>query len=159
MLERNKNHEFNYRNYELQNIFLSMEHKRISEELFSHGVVSRILQNKKLSRGPVISPNDLLDKIFVPSLRKARYGDREELLLDLTAISFSDNTKTYTHYKLGMIDDTKTIFPYADIYHDDMELVFNAAENLIQHKENGLLPDLTFNLLTIIDPSSSMRNK
>jgi len=146
-------------NYELQQDFLGGQQRQISNHLFEIGVISR-LTNTLPSVGAKVDTQGLaqLDKVFVPSISYTKYSGRDEAVLSLVAISDAeDNSRTFTHFRLGMIDDTNTLFPYPNVIPEDAEAVHHAANKLIAAREEGLIPNLSHDLLSVTNPSYGIR--
>lgn len=151
-------------NFELQQDFLAAEQRRISGELFESGAASRIVSDTKPAVGATVELDGLhqLDKLFVPSLTMARSQDKndgkEEKVLSLVAITDgAAGQRSFTYFRLGMIDDTGTLFPYPGIDAADAEAVQQAATELVSAKEQAMLPNLSFDLLTINNPNTAIR--
>lgn len=147
-------------NYELQKEFLDEEQRRISAELFESGVTSRIAGVAKIATGALVEVTGLgqLDKLFVPSLGKVRQGDREEQELSLVAITADDakQSRSFSYLKLGRIDSAGILFPYPGIPIDDADIVHSAALQLVQAKQEGLLPNLNYDLLSVHNPRQAI---
>lgn len=151
-------------NFELQQEFLAAEQRRISGELFESGAASRITGETERAVGATVELGGLhqLEKLFVPSLSMARSqdenDDKEEKVLSLVAITDgAAGQRSFTYFRLGMIDDTGTLFPYPGIDATDAEAVQQAANELVSAKEQAMLPNLTFDLLSISNPNTAIR--
>lgn len=148
-------------NYELQTVFLQQLKTEITQALFVTGAVSRITQSVRPSRGAIFGllGVDQLDSLYSPSLQAVRgAADPQEQVLSLVAGNDNANGTAYAYFNLGMIDATDTFYPYGWFEADDVRAVHQAAQDLLQAKRDGVIPDLSYDLLRIDNPNTAMRH-
>jgi|GEM_PF-1683122 len=146
-------------NYELQKEYLAGKQREISSALFVSGAVARIVGDRQTGSGAYVDVEGVaqLDSQFVPSRRKIKADNGEYMTeLSLTAVLPGQNSLTYSYFPLGQLDDHGILFAYPDVPKDDAESVNRAAQELIADKEQGVLPDLMFNLLDVYNPNTGL---
>lgn len=143
-------------NYELQEAFLRGKQQEISNRLFEFGVVSRLVETTEPTAGVKTDVRGIaqLDKVFVPSISTA--SDGRDKVLSLAAITPEQRGRSFTYFRLGMIDETGTLFPLPGVNHDDAAAVHALARELIEAREDGTLPNLDSSLLSIKNPNTGM---
>lgn len=146
-------------NYELQEEFLTTEQRRISGHLFELGVVSRIIgqQMPEWGIGSGLDELEMLDKVFVPSFIRIRDGRNNDRQLSLTAFTHTEGGRTSDcSYRLGMVDSTDTLFAFSGVNPEDAESVHETARELLRAKADGLIPNLSGDLLSINNLHNAM---
>lgn len=147
-------------NYELQQQFLDSEQKRISSVLFESGAISNITQVVKVRSGLTTEVHGFseLEKTFVPSMAMIDDRGHQEAQLSLVAITPDPGRKSkgYSYMPLGRIDSAGILFPYPNVPPEDAGKVYQAALELMQARDNGVLPNLNFNLLSISNPNTAI---
>lgn len=147
-------------NYELQEQYLAGRQREISARLFQSGAVSRVIGDRKTGSGAYVDVAGLaqLDSQFVPSRRKVKVGGGGEYVteLSLTAVLPGQNSLTYSYFPVGQVDDHGILFPFQDVPKEDAEEINKAAQELIADKEQGIMPDLMFNLLDVYNPNTGI---
>lgn len=147
-------------NYELQQEFLASEQARISAELFEKGVASRLVAALKHRSGAQFDVEGIaqLDNQFLPSLGMINDRGRRERQLSMVTVSTNphDQSRAYSYFRLGRIDDANILFPYPDVPADDAEVVLQAALELDRLRSDGILPNLSLNLLSVDNLNTAM---
>jgi hypothetical protein len=147
-------------NYELQQQFLRAEQERISAELFEKGVTSRIVSVVPRSSGVIadVSGMGQLDKLFVPGMRMLNDQGHRERELSLVAVSTDPDiqSNSYSYFRLGRIDDAGILYPYPNVPADDADVVLQAAKEMEVLKTEGVLRNMSFNLLGIDNPNTAI---
>ena len=144
-------------NYDLQCVYPQGQQQRISSDLFESGVVSRVVGSV---HGDGVEADvegvGLLDMQFVPELGVANdLGERQLSLVAMDTTgedSNGDNYPVYRHFPLGEVDEAGIVFPYPEVAAEDAEAVWGHAAGLLRSQEEGVIPDLDFDLLSIKNP-------
>ena len=147
------------KNFKLQAAFLVAEQRRISLDLFERGIISGIVGNKTTGIGACVDVQGLgqFMNTFAPSLRRVKTTDGlSHSQLSLTAIHEEESLRTYSYFPLGLLDDHGLIYPYSDIVPELAEAVHAAAKELLQCKSDGLLTNLSYDLLDVDNPNHNI---
>lgn len=152
-------------NFELQAVYLRQLQQNISRDLFESGVASRLLAgDSNHGANFPLHGVDQLELVFTPCLSKRIDGDKTEEVLSLAVIK-EDNvdsdgkpfSRTYAYRGVGIIDSAGVLMKYPDVDADDADAVYVAARQLSLAREEGELPNLSFSLLSINNPNTSIQ--
>ena len=149
---------FRHENYDLQRVYLAERQTQISAHLFELGVVSRLVETQRPDalRAPIAGLHQL-ERTFAPSIRDRRLRHATETQLSLVSIaSAGDRSHSMTYLRIGEIDETGTLFPLPGIDKQDADAVYTSAQELVNDKTAGILPNLSSDLLGIDDPTRAL---
>jgi hypothetical protein len=142
-------------NFELQIEYLTDRQREISDRLFELGVVSRIVAKGTLAGSQIpVKGFDQLDKSFVPALKRTPSGGEVGRILYLAAKAQSGEGVSAGYFELGQLDEAGILFPFPDVVAQDAETVYKEAQTLIAAKQEGTLPNLSDDLMSIDNPNT-----
>lgn len=144
----------------LQAELLRSRQDSISDGLFESGVAGRLIEGARSFGGAKVdlSGFEMWGKLFVPSYVTVADGEHTERELSLAAITPSPkaNSNTVTYVGVGSVDEVGILHPYPGIDEADAAAVFAAANSIEGLREEGSLPGLQPNLLSIHNPSTAI---
>lgn len=145
-------------NYELQEDFLAQEQLRIGTQLFEKGVISKIVGDALTGGGARLDVQGLAQftLLFTPSMKKFCDEGRSHEQLSLTAIKSEENSRTFSYFPLGTVDNYGILYPYPGVDYEAAQVVAEQAMSLRQAKTDGLLPNLDYSLLLVNNPNTGI---
>lgn len=153
-------------NFELQQEYLDGLQAEISQRLFISGAASRIMGDETPKRGSKTDLTGLaqLDITFVPAYHVVQSDEHTERALQLVAIAESTTpqdsiSRSFTYREVGRVDNADTLFPDPSVDPTDAEEVHRAAQELERARDDGTLPSLRADLLTINNPRTGITNQ
>lgn len=147
-------------NYELQQEFLVQEQARISAELFEKGVTSRIVAVVPRGSGAIADVSDTgqLNLLFVPGIKMVNDRGHKERQLSLVAVTIDpeQQSRSYSYFRLGRIDDSGMFYPYPGVPPEDAEIVLGAANELDGLRTARILPNMSSSLMSVDNPNTAI---